>query len=321
MAAKLKGEQMPLLEEEEPAGEEAAGYQKRSTPLEIKGLPDGVKAILRLKPWRDAKEYSAYIYRRIPDETRPGRIAKKFCRRVYNIEIEESWLQTNFPRGGKFSIIYQIPHPDKPGDVQIHSDDFDIEPVETAGALVAPGAVLSPAGAQASAGDLRSSIGNLRELAEVLVMLKGDSPIGGAPPAAPAWLEKMYQDKLKRLEELEEKLQRKITGQGMLITQGKPPAAEDDKDSFWPEFLRPYVPGIKKFGISTMESLASKLLGGGLESAGLRFLVLNNPEFQALWADEARRNEAAQTIISALGHAGENLVGLFAQEMAKKAGG
>lgn len=304
-----------LDDDDDDQGGETREYNKRTQPLEIKGLPDGVRAVLRLKPWREAKEFSAYIYRREPDPQKPGRVAKKFLRKVYNTEIEESYLQTNFPRGGKFTVIYQLPHSERAGDVQIHSDDFEIEASETAGALVAPGAAPSPAGLQGPAGDLRSGIASLRELAEVVAMLQGNQP---AAPAAPAWMEKMYQEKLRRLDELEEKLQKKLTGGNVIVSQGKP---ADEAGSAWPEFLRPFAPQIKAFGIQTMEALAGKLLGAGLESAGLRFLVLNNPTFQALWADEAKRNEAATAIISALGEAGENLVALFAQEMAKRQGG
>ncbi len=309
MAAKKPDPVLPDLDEDTPEGEQGTReYNKRTQPLEIKGLPDGVKAVLRLKPWREAKEYSAYIYRREADPTRPGRVAKKFLKRVYNTDIEESYLQTHFPRGGKFTVIYQLPHPDKPGDVQIHSDDFEIEPGETAGALVAPGAAPSSSAASAAGGDLQTGILNLRALAEVVAMLKGDQV---ATPAAPAWMEKMYQDKLRRLDDLEDRLQKKLSG-GVIVHQNKP---AEETGSAWPEFLRPFAPQIKSFGISTMEALAGKLLGGGLEGAGLRFLVLNNPTFKALWADEAKRNEAASAIITALGEAGENLVALFAREM------
>lgn len=317
MAARKPDPAPPDLEDDDPAGDgETGGYNKRTQPIEIKGLPDGVKAVLRLKPWRDAKEYSAYIYRREADPQKPGRVAKKFVRRVYNTEIEESYLQTHFPRGGKFTVIYQVPHPDKPGDVQIHSDDFEIEPDQTAGALVAPGAAPSLPAASAAGGDLVAGITNLRALAEVVAMLKGDQV---AAPAPPAWMEKMYQDKLRRLDELEEKLQKKLSGGSVIVSQGKP--ATDDPDQAWPEFLRPFAPQIKAFGIKTMEALAGKLLSQGLEGAGLRFLVLNNPAFQALWADEGKRNEAATAIIGALGEAGENLVALFAREMASRQGG
>lgn len=304
-----------LDDEDDDQGQETREYNKRTQPIEIKGLPDGVRAVLRLKPWREAKEFSAYIYRREADPLKPGRVAKKFLRKVYNTEVEESYLQANFPRGGKFTVIYQLPHTERAGDVQIHSDDFEIEPGETAGALVAPGAAPSLPAAPAAGGDLRAGIASLRELAEVVAMLQGNQPAG---PAAPAWMEKMYQDKLRRLDELEEKLQKKLTGGNVIVSQGKP---ADEAGSAWPEFLRPFAPQIKAFGIQTIEALAGKLLGGGIESAGLRFLVLNNPTFQALWADEAKRNEAASAIIGALGEAGENLVSLFAQEMAKRQGG
>lgn len=316
MAAKKQPDPAPpdLDDDDDDQGQDTREYNKRTQPLEIKGLPDGVKAVLRLKPWREAKEFSAYIYRREADPLKPGRVAKKFLRRVYNTEIEESYLQANFPRGGKFTVIYQLPHTERAGDVQIHSDDFEIEASETAGALVAPGAAPSLPAASAAGGDLVAGINNLRALAEVVAMLKGDQV--AAP--APAWMEKMYQEKLKRLDEMEERLQKKLTGGNVIVSQGKP---AEESGSAWPEFLRPFAPQIKAFGIQTMEALAGKLLGAGLESAGLRFLVLNNPTFQALWADEAKRNEAASAIISALGEAGENLVALFAREMAGRGQG
>ncbi len=278
--------------------------------MDVKGLPEGVRAILRLKPWRDVSEYSAYIYRKELDPMKPGRIAKKFMDRVYNTDIEESFLQLKYPRGGRFHIIYQVPNPDRGGDVQIYADDFDIEPTQIPGALAAPSAGMPPPVAQAAGGELGLGLGSLRQLAEILVMLQGQQT--GAP-AAPVWMEKMYQEKIKRLDELEDKLQRKLIGPAVTVHNNEPA----DELAAWPEFLRPFAPKIKEYGISTIQSLASKLLGGGFESAGLRFMVLRNPSFKAIWADAAKRESAAASIISALGEAGENLVRLFAEEMAK----
>lgn len=308
--------QTELIEDDDPQldEEQETGRQKRSQPIDVKGLPEGVRAILRLKPWRDVSEYSAYIYLRAADPLKPGRVAKKFLRRVYNTEIEEFYLQSNFPRGGKFSVIYQVPHPSQPGDVQIHADDFEIEPSDMPGGLAAPNAGMAPSvAAIATGGDLMSGIANLRALVEVVVMLKGDQPAAGTP--AP-WLEKMYQEKIKRLDELEEKMQRKLSGPAVTVHSTNEPV---DELAAWPDFLRPFAPSIKAYGIKTMEALAGKLLGGGLEGAGLRFLVLRNPTFQALWSDPAKREGAAAAIIAALGEPGEHLVRLFAEEMAKGA--
>lgn len=317
MAARKKVEQTSILDEEEDElepGEDGAAEgerQRRTQAIEVKGLPEGVRAVLRLKPWRDVKEWSAYIYRREPDPTRPGRVVKKFQRRVFNTEIEESWLQAQFPRGGKFSVIYQVPHPSKPGDVQIHTDDFDIDPLDTAGASLAPGAVpAAPPVPQGAGGDLFSGIANLRALAEVVQMLQGNQP--AAPAGAPAWLEKMYQDKIRRLDEMEEKLQRKLAAPAVTVHE------VEDEAAGWPEFLRPFVPTIKQYGIKTIEALAGKLMGGGFEGAGLRFLVLNSPTFQAIWQDPTKREAAAAALISSLGDLGENLVRLLAEEMSKR---
>ncbi len=317
MAARKKpGDQTSLIDDDEELegkdGEDGERI-KRTQPLEVKNLPEGVRAILRLKPWRDVAEYSAYIYRKEPDPTKPGRIAKKFCERIYNTEIEESWLKNRYPRGGRYSVIYQVPHPTRPGDVQIHADDFEIEPSDVPGGLAAPNAGMASPAAIAAGGDLMTGINNLRALVEVVVMLKGDQPAGGAG-APPPWLEKMYQEKIKRLDELEEKMQRKISAP-VTVHSNEPV----DELAGWPDFLRPFAPAIKRYGIQTMESLAGKLLGGGLESAGLRFLVFRNPTFQALWNDPVKREAAAATIIAALGQPGESLVRLFAEEMAKGA--
>lgn len=306
--------QTELIEDDDPQLDEEgqeSGRQKRTQPLEVKGLPDGVRAVLRLKPWRDVSEYSAYIYLKEPDPLKPGRIAKKFLRRIYNTEIEEFYLQQNFPRGGKFHVIYQVPHPERPGDVQIHADDFEIEPNQVPGALAAPSAGTPPPVPQGAGGELGLGLGSLRQLAEILVMLQGNQPATASP--AP-WLEKMYQEKIRRLDELEEKMQRKLSAP-VVSTHEK---EQTDELAAWPEFLRPFAPQIKAYGIQTIQALAQKLLGGGLEAAGLRFLVLNNKTFQALWADPAKREGAAAAIIGALGEAGENLVRLFMEEMEKR---
>jgi len=315
MAARKKPDQTSILDDdEELEGKEPEDGEriKRSQPLEVKNLPEGVRAILRLKPWRDVSEYSAYIYLRANDPLKPGRVAKKFMKRVYNTEIEESWLQANFPAGGRFSVIYQVPHPTKPGDVQIHADDFEIEP-NTSGGLAAPNAGVSLPAAQAAGGDLMGGIANLRALAEVVSMLQGNQPAAAAP--AP-WLEKMYQEKIRRLDELEEKMQRKLSMPAVTVHNNEPA----DELAGWPDFLRPFAPQIKSYGIKTLEALAGKLMGGGLESAGLRFLVLNNPHFKALWNDPAKRETAAAAIIGALGEPGENLVRLFMEQMGAAGG-
>ncbi len=302
----IEDDDLPLDDEQE-AGQER---KKRSVPIDVKGLPEGVRAILRLKPWRDSTEYSAYIYLRAPDPLKPGRVAKKFLRRVYNTEIEEFYLQSNFPRGGKFSVIYQIPHPSQPGDMQIHTDDFEIEPNDMSGGLAAPNAGMAPSvAAIAAGGDLMSGIANLRALVEVVVMLKGDQPAGAGAP--PPWLEKMYQEKIRRLDELEEKMQRKISMPAVTVHSNEPA----DELAAWPDFLRPFAPTIKQYGIKTLEALAAKLMGSGMEGVGLRFLVLNNPTFKALWSDPAKREAAAAGIIAALGEPGENLVRFFMEQM------
>ncbi len=296
------------LEELEPGAE--GERVKRTQPIDVKGLPEGVRAVLRLKPWRDVTEYSAYIYRRVPDPTKPGRVAKKFCERVYNTEIEESWLQDHYPEGGRFHIIYQLPHPSRPGDVQIAADDFEVERTKVSGALAAPGVGTPPPVAQAAGGGL--PLDQLRQLAEILVMLKGDQAPG---PAVPAWIERMYQEKLKRLDEMEIKMERRIANN--VQVHNKEP---EDENAAWPEFIRPFAPQIKAYGIQTLQALGQKLMGGGLDSMGLRFLVLNNPAFKTMWADPEKRTNAAAAIIGALGEAGENLVKLFMEEMQKRGG-
>lgn len=318
MAARKKpGDQTSLIDDDEELdGKEPEDGEriKRSQPFEVKNLPEGVRAILRLKPWRDVAEYSAYIYLRAADPLKPGRVAKKFMRRVYNTEIEESWLQANFPAGGRFSVIYQVPHPSKPGDVQIHADDFEIEP-HMPGGLAAPNAGMAPLVAQpAAGGDLMGGIANLRALAEVVSMLQGNQPAAAAP--AP-WLEKMYQEKIRRLDELEEKMQRKLSAP-IVSSHNTDPV---DELAAWPDFLKPFAPQIKAYGIKTLEALAGKLMGSGLEGAGLRFLVLNNPHFKALWSDPVKREAAAAAIIGALGEPGENLVRLIMEQMGAGAGG
>ncbi len=311
--------QTELIEDDEldGAGEdqegEAGGRLKRSQPMDIKGLPEGVKAILRLKPWRDVSEYSAYIYKRVPDPLKPGRIAKKFCERVYNTEIEESWLQVRYPEGGRFHVIYQLPHPKAPGDVQMAVDDYELEPSKIPGALAAPSAGMAPPAVQTVGGDLASGIANLEALTRIVVMLKGGEAANAAAPAP--WLEKMYQEKIKRLDELEEKLQRKISSP-VEVHKTEPM----DELAGWPDFLRPFVPHIKEYGIKTLDALGAKLMGNGPMSAGLRFMVLRNAQFKATWNDPAKREAAAAAIIQALGEPGENLVKLLAEEMAAGGG-
>jgi hypothetical protein len=168
----------------------------------------------------------------------------------------------------------------------------------------------APSGVSAPGGDhIAASLAHLETLARIVATLKGDQPAVATP--AP-WLEKMYQDGIRRNHELEEKLQRKISNP-VTVHQAEP----TDELAAWPDFLRPFAPQIKAFGIQTMEALGSKLLGKGLESAGLRFLVLRNPKFREIWADPEKRQAAAAGIIQSLGEAGEALVGLFAEEMAK----
>lgn len=318
MAARKKPDQTTLIDDDidELEGKDGEDGEriKRSQPLDVKNLPEGVRAILRLKPWRDVAEYSAYIYRKEADPTKPGRIAKKFCERIYNTEIEESWLKARYPRGGRYAVIYQVPHPTRPGDVQIHADDFEIEP-DMPGGLAAPNAGMAPlVAAPAAGGDLMGGIANLRALAEVVSMLQGNQP---AAPAAAPWLEKMYQEKIRRLDELEDKMQRKLSAPTVTVHNNEPA----DELAGWPDFLRPFAPQIKAYGIKTLEALAGKLMGSGLEGAGLRFLVLNNPHFKALWSDPVKREAAAAAIIGALGEPGENLVRLIMEQMGAGAGG
>lgn len=297
------------------AEEAENGRSGRSKPLAIDSLPAGVRAVLKLKPWREAEEYSAYIYRVLADLQRPGREKRKFSKKIFNQEIDEAWLQLNYPLGGKFRVIYQVPQ--EKGDAQIYSDDFDIEPLDgTAAALVAPGSAASPAPAQAGAGasggpyDRRAMLAELKEMVELVNLLR---PREEAAAAMPAWYESMMKDKLMRIADYEAKLERKV----IVTTSGSAPAPANNGNELaaWPEFIRPFVPAIKQWGFATMQDLAGKLLGRGLESMGLRALVLNNPMFRQIWADEDKRNAAATALITTLGEAGENLVKLFAQEM------
>lgn len=300
---------MAKEDKEAAAAAEAAdgeeGREKKTIPLEIKNLPPGVRAVLRLKKWRDVSEYSAYIYRVTQDPAKPGRPKRKFLARVYNTEIDESYLQATYPTGGTFRVIYNIPAPDRGGDAEIQTEDLEIEAQAAVHQQVAPNGAAPPVAASAVAGASRRELfSEMRELVELINALRPDQPQG-----APAWLERLYQDKIRRLDDLEQKMERKLAAP--IVTNGKSP----EEMEAWPEFLRPFVPGIKSFGIRTMENLAQKLMGGNLESMGIRALVFNHPTFREIWSDVERRNAAAQALITSLGEAGENLVKLFEAEM------
>jgi len=316
MGRPRKVEQITLIEDEDDAlegggeGQEEAERQRRTQAIDIKGLPEGVRALLRLKPWRDHKEYSAYIYQRVPDPAKPGRIAKRYLDRVFNTEVEEAYLKQRWPRGGRFSVMYQVPHPKLPGDVQIHTDDFEIEP-DVSGALLAPSAGTPSAVHPAGGDSFGSQIANLRALVECVQLLQGNQPAQAV--ATPAWYDKIMQEKIRNLSEMEDKMQRKLAAPAVTVHEREP----EDEAAGWPEFLKPFVPAIKQYGIQTLQALAGKLMGGGLEGAGLRWMVMKSPTFLALWQDPVKREAAAAALISSLGDVGENLVRMIAEEMAK----
>jgi len=289
-----------------PEPEPESKRQRRRQPFEIKGLPDGLRAVLNLKPWRDAAEFWAYIYAVYPDPQKPGKEKRKFALKIYNTDIDEAWLQDRFPRGGKFRIMYNVQADG--GDVEIHTDDFDIEAMEGAAPMVAPGAPPTPGSAQVDPGaypSRRNQLQDLRDLAEIMVLLRGDAP--PAPVGNLAVFEKMYADRLRRLDELEEKMMKRTGLIGM--NNG---AAKTEAEG-WPEFIKPFAPLIKEWG--------GKLLGTGIEASLLRSAVLSNPAFREVWRDAEKRAAAAQAIISHLGEAGQNLVTLFEHEMEKNGGG
>jgi len=273
--------------------------QRRRQQIEIEGMPAGVRAYFKKKKHRTAEDYSAHIYRKVPDRTKVNKEAFKFKEKVWNMEVDEAWLQSRYG-GGRYRVIYQIE--EEGGTTEVETDDFDID--DPPPVTVAPGAGGAPAAAPVAApGDRypsrREMLLELREVVELVNMLR--PPDAGAPAAISSptltLLEKRYAEKLAAVEDLEDKLRKKLHGGANVIVGDK----KEDALSAWPEFIRPFVPELKRFGMSKLKDLADNLLGGGFFGSMIKSAVVSNPAFQSMWQDAGRRQAAYDALVPHIG--------------------
>lgn len=307
-------------------GEETRTRQSRETDITIKGLPEGIRAVLRSTPWRD-KEFETRIYRMVPNPIRRGRDSAKYIRTEHNLEVTPDWLQDQFG-GGRFQAWYYIEDPKGKGQILIATDTFDIEADPFGNAPpAAPGIAAPPVPAQAGAGVLADSVALLGSLANIVATLRGEpaGPGMGAGNPALAVSEQFYKDRVSKLDAKEKEIDN---------LKLKLEATIAKSNNGLPDAMKPFSPLIEAFSAKIAQSIAggangaapnpmlgiftpmlkgaaAKLIGDTEEATILRGLVFNSPEFQAIWSDTTKRAGVASYVVGLFPDVGPDLVKAF----------
>lgn len=310
---------------EAPDGDEDA--EEESFWRALKNAPDGVEAHIRNLPW-EGKEYTVRIYEVTPNQNAPGK--EKFTLRhiVRNEFVDEAWLLDHkFPRGKWRTMLFY--KPGKRKEVKLHSGTYEIDPMPftEAGSLTPPvtaagGGTPSHAGppafpypqsAAAPAGGLALNLGggqviglnDLKSLKEILGVPAAASAPGFSSPYASDAYEKHLDRALKRVDELQERLEKKVYGESKMTV-----AKEDNKNSPWMErLLEKYFPKIEKH--------IDKLLGDSEDAKDFRGLITSDPEFKTLWADPEKKLKIAGVLVEELKEKGQALFNHLEKEFTR----
>ena len=303
---------------ENPDSIQPHSLKKREVEISGDGIPEGVKAFLKPKPWlREGQEFRSELYRKVPLGTAPGqagRFKEEFVVRLPNFEIDEAWCQEKNLIG---TFVRWIKWDAPAGEMSFDHGVIHVGPPLGENGTMPAAVTPAPAGGQAPAPAPAPSHYPVlspeeiedRATARLVMLLRLVKENSAAPAAAPAspipdWMDKHMDRTMKRADDMLEKLETRVYSPIL-----KKPA-EDEKGAFDAKgMVKEFMPKISKW--------LDTLIGDGPVGEFMRAQVIDDAQFKEVWKDEGKRQAVAQALVEHLGPPGGKLFSLIVQQAEK----